>query len=105
VAWYVYVVRCRDGSLYTGIATDVVRRLAEHAGAGRGGAKYLRGRGPLRLVLSRAVASRSAASRIEARMKRLPKARKEEFVRRPARFAAWADATAGADRARPLIRA
>jgi predicted GIY-YIG superfamily endonuclease len=50
VSWHLYVVRCRGGELYTGIATDVVRRLSEHeSGAG---AKYLRGKGPLALVFS-----------------------------------------------------
>ncbi|MBT8330889.1 MAG: GIY-YIG nuclease family protein, partial [Deltaproteobacteria bacterium] len=47
--WYVYMLRCCDGSLYTGIATDVERRFAEHQS--NSGAKYLRGRGPLALVL------------------------------------------------------
>jgi putative endonuclease len=69
----VYLIRCRDGSLYTGIATDVERRLAEHRD-GRKGARYLRGRGPLSLVFQRHIGSRSLASRIEARIKRLSKA-------------------------------
>jgi len=78
--WYVYLLRCGDGTLYTGIATDVSRRLAEHRqGEGRG-AKYLRGRGPLRLVLEKAIGSRSLALRVEDRIKRLPKRRKEELV-------------------------
>jgi putative endonuclease len=84
--WHVYFVRCRDGALYTGIATDVSRRLAEHEqGAGKG-AKYLRGRGPLLLVLNKAVGRRGLALRVEARIKRLPKARKEELVGRDALF-------------------
>ena len=78
--WHVYLVRCRDGALYTGIATDVSRRLAEHEqGAGKG-AKYLRGKGPLRLVLNKAVGRRGLALRVEALIKRLPKARKEELI-------------------------
>lgn len=78
--WHVYLVRCRDGALYTGIATDVSRRLAEHEqGAGKG-AKYLRGKGPLRLVLNKAVGRRGLALRVEARIKRLPKARKEDLI-------------------------
>jgi len=48
MAWYVYILRCGDGTLYTGITDDVDRRLAAHR-AGRG-AKYTRGRGPLELV-------------------------------------------------------
>ena len=78
--WSVYLVRCRDGSLYTGIATDVRRRFAEHAGREGRGAKYLRGRGPLRLVFVRAVGSRGLALRIESRIKKLPKARKEALI-------------------------
>lgn len=80
--WSVYLLRCADGSLYTGIATDVQRRLQEHDGGERG-AKYLRGRGPLRLVLAHRVGDRSQASRVEYRIKRLPKARKEALISRP----------------------
>jgi len=86
-AWYVYMVRCRDGSLYTGIATDVSRRLAEHRGSGSKGAKYVRGRGPLRLVFTKPARSRALALRLERRIKELPKARKEELLRRPALLA------------------
>ena len=86
-SWYVYMVRCRDGSLYTGIATNVSRRIAEHRGSGGKGAKYLRGRGPLRLVFTRPARSREVALRLEWRIKRLPKARKEELLRRPALLA------------------
>jgi putative endonuclease len=74
--WSIYVVRCRDGSLYTGIALDVAARLAQHAGSGGRGAKYLRGRGPLRLELFRAVGSRSLAQSIERRIKSLSREQK-----------------------------
>jgi putative endonuclease len=84
-AWHVYMVRCRDGSLYTGIATDVLRRMAEHAGAGGRGAKYLRGRGPLRLVFKRSAPTRGAALRLEREIKRLTKRKKEELVTRRTR--------------------
>ena len=53
-AYSVYLVRCRDGSLYTGIATDVERRLKEHEASPRG-AKYLRGKGPLTLIYEREI--------------------------------------------------
>ncbi len=79
--WSVYMVRCRNGSLYTGIATDVARRFAEHRKNGGKGARYLRGRGPLRLVFQQAVGSRSLALRLEHRIKRLPKVKKERLVR------------------------
>ncbi len=78
--WSVYIVRCGDGTLYTGIALDVRRRIAQHAKAAGDGAKYLRGRGPLRLVLTRRVGTRSGALRVEHRIKRLPRMRKEELV-------------------------
>ncbi len=77
--WYIYLVRCCDGSLYTGITTDVEHRLSEHAGGA--GAKYLRGRGPLELVFQKKLGSRSLALGVEARIKKLPKIRKEELVR------------------------
>jgi putative endonuclease len=78
--WHVYVVRVADGSLYTGISTDVERRVAEHARAGGRGAKYLRGRGPLELVFRTEVGSRARALRVERGLKRLSKARKERIV-------------------------
>jgi len=78
------MVRCRDTTLYTGIATDVARRVAEHAGPGARGARYLRGRGPLRLVLSLPAGSRAEALKLEHRIKRLSRSEKEEFIRDPA---------------------
>lgn len=84
--WSVYLLRCGDGSLYTGIAIDVARRLAEHE-AGARGAKYLRGRGPLELAFSQQVGDRSAASRLEYRIKRLSREQKEMLIRRPAQLA------------------
>jgi putative endonuclease len=78
--WSVYIVRCGDGTLYTGIAIDVRRRIAQHARAAGDGAKYLRGRGPLRLVFAKRVGSRSGALRAEHRIKRLPRMRKEELL-------------------------
>jgi putative endonuclease len=76
--WYLYLVRCRGGSLYTGIATDVERRLAEHR-AGKG-AKHLRGRGPLKLVYKQRIGSRAAALKIESRVKKWPKEKKERLA-------------------------
>ncbi|HET7041440.1 MAG TPA: TIGR02453 family protein [Gemmatimonadales bacterium] len=76
--WSVYLVRCADGSLYTGVATDVARRVADHNG-GRG-AKYTRARLPVTLVHHEPAADRSAALRREARLKRLPRAAKERLV-------------------------
>ena len=74
-----YILRCGDGSLYTGIAADVKKRLTEHESGGRG-AKYLRGKGPLELVLSQPVGDRATASRLEYRVKQLPRSRKLALV-------------------------
>ena len=75
----VYIVRCADGSLYTGIAVDVARRIDEHE-RGRRGARYLRGRGPLKLEFAERVGDRGAATRIEHRLKRLAKPDKERLI-------------------------
>jgi putative endonuclease len=75
----VYVLRCADGSLYTGIAKDVHRRIQEHQCSARG-AKYLRGRGPLTLEFQQAVGDRAEASKVEYLLKRLQKADKEELL-------------------------
>lgn len=75
-AWWVYVLRCADGSLYTGITTDVARRLAEHNGDGAAGARYTRSRRPVTLAYAEAAASRAEAARREAAIKRLDRARK-----------------------------
>jgi putative endonuclease len=78
--WFVYLVRTRTGSLYTGIATDVERRLREHCQAFSRAAKYLRSRGPLRLAYRALVGDRALALRVEHRLKRLAKHRKEQIV-------------------------
>jgi putative endonuclease len=80
--WSVYMIRCRDDSLYTGIATDVARRFKEHQ-SGSTGSKYLRGRAPLELVLQLQVGDRSLASKIEHRIKKLPRPEKEKVVGLP----------------------
>lgn len=79
------MLRCRDGTLYTGIATDVDRRLAEHE-QGIRGSRYLRGRGPLQLVFQWEVQGRSLASRAEHRIKSLSRQEKERLVVSPARI-------------------
>ena len=69
MSWTLYIVRCSDGTLYTGITNDLDRRLSMHdAGTG---ARYTRGRGPVELVYREACADRSVASRREAVVKRL----------------------------------
>lgn len=77
-AWRVYIVRCADHSLYTGIAIDVRARIARH-NAGKG-AKYTRGRGPVALVYEEGAASYSAALKREIAIKRLPAKRKRVLI-------------------------
>jgi putative endonuclease len=79
------MLRCGDGTLYTGIATDVTRRMAEHE-RGRRGSRYLRGRGPLQLVFQCEVEGRSLASRAEHRIKGLSRQEKERLLATPARM-------------------
>ncbi|MCG8369154.1 MAG: GIY-YIG nuclease family protein [Proteobacteria bacterium] len=78
-AFSLYILRCADGTLYTGIASDVRRRLAEHESGPRG-AKYLRGKGPFEIVLETLVGDRALASRLERRVKRLSRAQKLELI-------------------------
>jgi putative endonuclease len=78
MAWNVYLARCRDGSLYTGVTTDPERRLAQH-NAGRGGA-YTRSRVPITLVYCERALDRSGALRRERAIKRLSRTQKEELV-------------------------
>ena len=89
-----YIVRCADGALYTGIAADVEKRLAEHASGARG-AEFLRGRGPLEVVFAEAVGDRASALRLEHRVKRLTRAQKLELVRGERRLAELGGAASG----------
>lgn len=75
----VYILRCADGTYYTGITADVERRIAEHQSSARG-AKYLKGRGPLTLVFTEPVGDRATASRFEYRVKQLDRAQKEALI-------------------------
>ncbi len=76
--WYLYLIRCGDGSIYTGVSTDVPRRLAEHR-SGKG-ARYLRGRGPLTLARKIRVGDKSTACRIEALVKTFTRSKKEDLI-------------------------
>lgn len=78
--WYLYMVRCRDGSLYTGISTNVGRRFAEHEGKYDAGSKYMKGKGPLSLVFEKKVGSKRLASKVESKIKKLPKGKKERLI-------------------------
>ena len=76
--WYLYLVRCGDGTLYTGISNDVEHRLAVH-GSGRG-ARYLRGRAPLILARKIRVGSHGHALKVERRVKRMRRDKKEKLI-------------------------
>ena len=80
MSWYVYILRCGDGTLYTGITDDVSRRLAAHR-AGKG-ARYTRGRGPLELVYQEEQPDKSAALRREYAIKRLKRGQKDALISR-----------------------
>lgn len=79
--WFLYLIRCNDNSLYTGITINLERRFAEHEDQGQKCAKYLKGKAPLQLVFtSPAGATKSEASRLEFYVKRLSKAKKERLA-------------------------
>lgn len=77
-SWTVYIVRCANGSLYTGITNNLAGRIADH-NAGRG-AKYTAAFGPVELVWKRRKKDRSAASVMEAAVKKLTRGKKEELI-------------------------
>jgi putative endonuclease len=79
IPYSLYILRCADGSLYTGIALDVDKRLQQHESGPRG-AKYLRGRGPLALAFQAVIGDRSAASQAEHLVKNLPRPDKERLI-------------------------
>ena len=85
--WTVYLVRCRDGSLYAGVTTDLERRLAQH-NAGEGAA-YTRSRRPVDLVYREEVVDRSAAQRREHAIRRLTRTEKESLAATKAAQAVW----------------
>ena len=78
MGWYLYILRCGDGTLYTGITDDVARRLAAHR-AGKG-AKYTRGRGPLELVYRETCQNHSQALKREWEIKAMSREKKQELI-------------------------
>lgn len=89
MAYTLYIVACADGSLYTGIATDVARRVAEHNGLGKNGepmsgkskgARYTSARRPVKLVYEAAFETRSEASREEFRIKQMTRSEKQKLI-------------------------
>lgn len=77
--WFVYILRCGDGSLYTGVTTDIERRINEHE-SGKG-AKYTRSHLPVKLAWSKAVQSQSDAKKAEAEIKKMSKEEKEGLLK------------------------
>jgi len=81
--WWVYIVECADGTYYCGISTDVHRRVRAH-NTGKG-AKYTRGRRPVKLLYAVQCPDRSAATRLELATKKTPKHKKIDFLRKNAK--------------------
>ncbi|MCS6115749.1 GIY-YIG nuclease family protein [Shewanella baltica] len=78
--WYLYLVRCGNGHLYTGVTTNVSRRFSEHQSGGIKSAKYLRGKGPLTLMYQEQVGSHSDALRREIAVKKLSRSQKLALI-------------------------
>jgi putative endonuclease len=77
MAWFLYLLECRDGSYYAGISNRLPERIAAHNNGL--GARYTRGRGPVKLLASKAYLDRSSASKAEAFIKQLPRHKKLAF--------------------------
>lgn len=82
-SWFVYILKCADGSLYTGVTTDIDRRLKEHNGEGAKskGAKYTKARRPVILVYQESALDRSTAQIREAQLRKLSKIEKEKLAK------------------------
>ena len=80
--WFVYILRCADNTLYTGVTTDISRRLNQHNGKIKNGAKYTRHRQPVELVYQETSDSRSEACKREYAIKDLSKPQKEILIAR-----------------------
>ena len=79
--WQIYMVRCKDGTLYTGITNDLAKRIKAHNSA-KDGARYTRSRRPLKLVYSEEAGSKSAAAKLEYKIKKMTRAKKMETIER-----------------------
>jgi putative endonuclease len=78
--WCVYMVSCSDGTLYTGITNNLEKRIDAH-NLGNDGARYTRSRRPVKLVYSENVDSKSAAAKLELRIKKLPRSKKKGLIK------------------------
>lgn len=81
--YYVYMIRCNDNSLYTGITKDVERRYQEHASKGKKAAAYTRSRNVVKLEMVWSVSDRSQASKLEHTIKKMTKLEKEDLILNP----------------------
>ncbi len=79
--YYVYILRCADDTFYTGITTDIDRRITEHNGGETGGAKYTRARQPVVLAYKAKFEDRSSATKEEMRIKKLSRNNKESLIK------------------------
>lgn len=79
--YYLYILKCADGTLYTGITKNLKRRVSEH-NSSKLGAKYTKSRRPVKLVYSKKLRSQSLASREELRIKALPRKEKLELIKK-----------------------
>ena len=77
--WYVYMVRCNDGTLYTGITNDLEKRIEAH-NSGKDGARYTRSRRPVKLVYSEEAGTKSAAAKLEYKIKKMTREKKMKLV-------------------------
>jgi len=80
VEWHVYILECADGTLYTGVARDLDRRLLQHNGEKPGGPKYTSGRRPVSLLWSAGAENRGVAQQREAAIKKLSRAGKQKLI-------------------------
>lgn len=78
--WFVYILRCADGSLYTGVTTDLQRRLQEHNGNSKRAARYTRVRQPVELVYNEPAADRASACSRESQIKKLSRQQKLQLI-------------------------
>lgn len=78
--WFLYMVQCSDGTLYTGITNDLEKRVEAH-NSGKDGARYTKSRRPVKLVYSEQAESKSAAARLEYRIKKLPRSKKKRMIK------------------------
>jgi len=79
--WFVYILECKDNTLYTGVTTDLDRRLAEHNGDLPGGAKYTRARRPVRLLYQETHENRSQACKRESEIKKMNSEQKRSLIK------------------------